>query len=472
MIDLNQLRSAYVRLPPPARRILGPLLSFVPLRYRFGKTYDSYRQSIKRSRHDASFTSQWQLSRLRELIRVASEKSPYYKRLFQKTGLRSESIASFAISDLRKLPILTKDEVRQYRHDLLTCSADKLDIISTSGSTGIPLSFFLDRARSAIEWAFVQDSWSRISYEPHHRRAVFRGIHFNQVDQKPWEFDYALGELRLSPFHMTPSHMNEYIFLIKKYKIFFLHGYPSALSIFSNHVKRIECTDVANQIKGVMTISENIHCHQRSLISQAFPFARITSFYGMSEKVLFATEVVDVPDTFEMEPLYGICEIVDDAGELILEPGQAGRLIGTGLLFHGMPFIRYDTGDIAQLVDLPSHDNIFRMKVKNIRSRWGQEFLVGTHGELISMTAINIHSPAYESISAFQFQQHIPGKAILKVVPENGCSLDDIRPFLDEISAKIGSSMTFEFKLADRLDQNVRGKTKFIDQKIDLKTYQ
>ena len=380
--------------------------------------------------------------------------------------------APFEISDLQKLPILTKDELRKYRQDFLTCPAEKLDIISTSGSTGMPLSFYLDKERSAIEWAFIQDSWSRIGYDPQQRRAVFRGIHFSQVDQKPYEFDPALGELRLSPFHMTPNWMNKYSQLIIRYKIKFLHGYPSALSLFSNFVNRTRHADLSRKITGIMSISENLFYHQRELISKVFPYAKITSYYGMSEKVLFATEVMDDPGTFEMEPLYGICEVVDDAGELIRAPGKTGRMVGTGLLFHGMPFIRYDTGDMAELVEMPSQDNSFRMKVKNIRSRWGQEFLVGSHGELISMTAINIHSTAYGSMSTFQFQQEIPGQATLKVVPEKGYSLDDIRHFIDEISEKIGSSMIFKIKIVESLDKNTRGKTKFIDQKIDLKAYQ
>jgi phenylacetate-CoA ligase len=41
---------------------------------------------------------------------------------------------------------------------------------------------------------------------------------------------------------------------------------------------------------------------------------------------------------------------VDDGGGPVVEPGASGRIISTGLLFPGMPFIRYDTGDKAQLV--------------------------------------------------------------------------------------------------------------------------
>ena len=281
----------------------------------------------------------------------------------------------------------------------------------------------------------------------------------------------ALGELKLSPFHLTSDWMPLFADLIRHYQADFLHGYPSALSIFASYVLKAHRDDLSRQVKGVMAISETLFDHQRSLIASAFPHAKITSFYGMSEKVLFATELLDEPGTFELEPLYGIGEIVDDAGAVLHESGATGRLLGTGLLFHGMPFIRYDTGDVAELVAAPSEQNGYRLRVRGIRSRRAQEFLVGRHGELISMTAINIHSAAYASLSAFQFHQSVPGEATLRVIPEPGCTVEDIRPFIAEISAKIGASMRFEIALVERLEQNTRGKTKFIVQELDLAAY-
>ena len=84
------------------------------------------------------------------------------------------------------------------------------------------------------------------------------------------------------------------------------------------------------------------------------------------------------------------------------------------------------------------------------------------------MTAINIHSPAYVKMTAFQFMQTSPGRALLKVIPAKNCVVEDIQPFVQEISRKIGRSMTFEIELVEKLESSVRGKTKFIDQRLDL----
>ncbi len=468
MIGLNQLRTAYVQAPPSVRRLLSPILSAIPLRYRFGGTYVDYRTKIDRSRRDLDFVSAWRRDRLRAIIGVATTRSPHYRRIAKCIGFDQSSIASFEVPDLAGFPILTKEELRGDCEDFLTCAKDKLDEVSTSGSSGTPLIIYLDKDRSAKEWAFVQDSWSKIGFEPRCIRAVFRGIHLDNVDKTPWEFEPALGELRLSPFHLTDAWMEKYCDLIQRYRASFLHGLPSAIFIFANYVLRAGRKDVADRISGIITSSEALFAHQRERMSHAFPKAKITSYYGMSEKVLFGSEVPDRSGVFEMEPLYGIAELVDDHGRTVEEPGKKGRIIGTGLLYRGMPLIRYDTNDIAELVESASEQNYYRIKVKNITSHWGQEFLVGIDGQLISMTAIDIRSPVYSKMSTFQFHQTKPGNATLMTVLAPGCSEEDIAPFIDEISAKIGSSLVFDIKIVDNIPRNLRGKSKFVDQKIDL----
>jgi len=467
VIRLDELRTAYIKAPPHIRRILSPLLALAPQSLLFGKTYQSYRRYIARSRKDVAFVAEWRRRGLRSMLKAALN-APHYHAVLGEIGLDESAIEQFEAQDLRLLPILTKPTLRASVENLRSCSPDELDLVSTSGSSGNPLYFYLEKSRSPIEWAFVQDSWAKIKYDPMKVRAVFRGVHLEDVDVMPWEYEPALRELRLSPFHLTPKWMGKYCELIQAHNATYLHGYPSAISTFANFVIASGNLEISRAIRGIMAISEAILPHQRSLIQEAFPKAKITSFYGMSEKVLFASEVVGNPGVYEMEPLYGILELVDEDGKIVEEPGTRGRIIGTSLLFKGFPFIRYDTEDEAELVEPAAESNLFRAKVRNITSRWNQEFLVGSHGQLISMTAINIHSEAYRKMIRFQFEQSKPGFATLKVIPAEGATIEDITPFVDEISHKIGSSIAFSVEITDRIALNKRGKARFIDQKLDL----
>ena len=170
--------------------------------------------------------------------------------------------------------------------------------------------------------------------------------------------------------------------------------------------------------------------------------------------------------------MYGYAELVNEHGQPVTEPGQPGRIVATGFLSTGMPLLRYETGDEAVLDHLPGIDNCYRLRVRNIRSRWAQEFLVSKRSALISMAAINIHSPIYSFIQEFQFYQDTPGLALVRIVPIPGKTSADFIPFVKEIMEKTGAGIDLQVQLVDQLAQNSRGKRPFIDQHIDHQLYQ
>jgi phenylacetate-CoA ligase len=465
---MDRLRTAFVHAPHWVRKAASPILTIIPQQLLYGSTYRKYRRDISRSRIDEAFTRQWQTSRLRELLVLASQRAPHYRSLTAHLALTKADLLKFEVADLSRFPILSKEQLRAGLNDFITQPPAQLDAVSTSGSSGRPLLFYLDKDRSAKEWAFVLDAWAKIGLSAKQTRAVFRGTYIPHVDGTPWEFHSPLRELRLSPFHLTNSWMTKYCDLIMQFNATYLYGYPSALAIFAAHVLREGRHDVATQIQGAATISEVLLDHQRELIAHTFNTKNIGSSYGMSEKVAFGSELPGQPGVFEIEPLYGITELIADDGKPVTMAGEQGRIVSTGLLFRGMPLVRYDTGDLAELVEAPDPRNFYRLVVRNIRSRWVQEFLVGADHRLISTTAITFHSPAYSKMQAFQFFQDAPGRAVIKVVPVAGCGMDEIRLIIREISRNICSSIYFEIELVEKLDMNDRGKTKFIDQKLNL----
>jgi phenylacetate-CoA ligase len=225
-------------------------------------------------------------------------------------------------------------------------------------------------------------------------------------------------------------------------------------------------------LKGVIPISEELYPQQRELILEAFRPARVLVTYGLSEKTAIAGELPGQPGAYEIEPLYGITEIIGDDGCPVTIPGETGRIVGTGFISTSMPLLRYDTGDLAQLVRPATRGNCYRMQIRSIKPRRGQEFVAGINGELISITSINIHSPLFSRIQEFQLFQDQPGEIIMRVVPAPGFGTSDIQPIVDEIQSKVGSSASFKLALEDSLETNARGKRKLIDQRLDLDAYQ
>lgn len=468
IIDI--LRGMYVGLPPSVKKMLSPLLVLLPAKRKYGKTYLEMREIIAASEENNENIINYRANRLRVIFNAASS-TKYYKENFKDIDIIKDLDYQGLIQLLARFPILTKESIKERLEVLLSVPADALDEISTGGSSGQPLKFYLDKNRSVREWAFIHQIWSACGYEVGETRAVLRGVLINNVDQKPWEYDAALSELKLSPFHLTHKNIAIFFEEIERRKINYIHGYPSAISILAKHIEQ-NGWGYADNIKGVFLISEPVFPHQQQQIRRSFKHAKLLPFYGMSEKVAIAKEVDDSDGTYVFNPLYGITELVSASGELITTPGEKGRIISTGLMCSGLPFIRYDTEDEAELVEPATESNNYRLTVKNIRPRRSQEYIVGKNGEVFSMAAINIHSDAYSLIKEFQLKQEDPGLVQILVVPNDGVEKNKLNDFLEEIQQKVGSNTSFSLKLVDEIARTARGKAKFIEQLLNLEDYQ
>jgi phenylacetate-coenzyme A ligase PaaK-like adenylate-forming protein len=465
---LDIARGAYVRSPKVLRDAVSPALALLPVSLKYGRSYQDWRTAIRRSRTDKAFTEVRRLDALRALMAKAYAGSPFWRERIDLALSGRPDLAHFDFETLAALPVLTKDVLRQAGPEALAQAATTLDHASTSGSSGQPLLFWLDKDRSPREFAFVNDVWARTGYRDGDARCVLRGLLLDDIDQRPFEWEAGLKELRCSPFAMTQARMDLYLDMIDARRIAYLHGYPSAIEILCRHIWR-KGWQPKRPILGVFPISEPLYPYQRDVIRTALPDAEIAPFYGLSERVLFASEVDGEEDLYAFEPLYGHAELVDENGRAVTEPGQRGSIVGTGFLSTGMPFIRYETGDTAELAQSAAAANGWRLQVRAIAPRRQPEFLVGAEGNrIVTPTIVPVHPDKFFGVSEFQFYQDTPGHCLIKVVPAAGCGAKEADLFVDEIQHRVGSAIRFELRLVGELAGNARGKRPFIDQRLDL----
>ena len=86
-------------------------------------------------------------------VKHVYENVPYYRNLMDKKGVKPEDIQS--VDDIKKLPFLSKDDLREaYPYGLLgTDLKNCVRIQSTSGTTGQPAAPMKTSARSATATA-------------------------------------------------------------------------------------------------------------------------------------------------------------------------------------------------------------------------------------------------------------------------------------------------------------------------------
>jgi phenylacetate-coenzyme A ligase PaaK-like adenylate-forming protein len=459
---VDELRGRYAHAPRWAQRAVGTALSVVPPELLYGGTYRRLQVDIERSEWDAAFVEERTRAQLAALIGAARRTRFYGERL---AGLPA---GTPTLADLATLPVLTKEEVRHRADDMLAAPRSTMDEVMTGGtSTGVALSFYLDKDRSVKEWAYLTHLWQRVGYRPGDRLAVlgYRGVtQIERPTQKPWAWEPGTRELRLSPLRMVPAVMDEYLALVTRYKVAFFYGYPSALSILAGHARNRGWTPPPT-LRGVLLMSEAIRPFQREAMREGFGPIPLLSCYGLSEKVAIAGEVPGSPGEYEFEPLYGWTELVDAAGLPVTTPGDQGTLVGTGFVSMGMPLIRYDTGDLATAVTTPSAENRWRLRVRDIVSCYWQEYLVTREGGLV--TPIVLY-PNNRVAREFQFVQHEPGRAVLRLVLEEGVGRAETDGLVREVNRRADGTMDVTAEVVDGIAPTSRGKRVMVEQHLDL----
>ena len=90
----------------------------------------------------------YQLTRLRALLTEAGKSVPYYRQLFADLNFEPARISS--VSDLARLPFLTKPLIRQHSNALKHESATRLTRSNTGGSSAEPENQRLARRTAGI----------------------------------------------------------------------------------------------------------------------------------------------------------------------------------------------------------------------------------------------------------------------------------------------------------------------------------
>ena len=103
--------------------------------------------------------------------------------MFDPEGLRS-------LNEIRQIPLMNKETVRDNFSVLIATNIPKRlrTYHTTGGSTGVPLGFYFEKAKSDIaERAFVLRSWSWVGYRPGDKIVQLRGHAIKSG--KLYEFD-------------------------------------------------------------------------------------------------------------------------------------------------------------------------------------------------------------------------------------------------------------------------------------------
>jgi phenylacetate-CoA ligase len=281
--------------------------------------------------------------RLRAFIQSCHQHVPYVRARLQAAGVAPEEIRVAA--DLRRLPLLTKADIRRHRPDLRARNATRLSSFTTGGSTGEPLIFDLGKRRIASRVAARQrvNRWWGVHVGDPEIAIWGSPIELTRQDEVRQLRDWLQRSRLLSAFEMNDQMMSAYIDILSSGHWRQVFAYPSAVYLLCLYARNTGRDLRKAGIKVVFVTSEVLLPHQRKLIAEIFG-CPVANGYGGRDSGFIAHECPQGGMHLMSDLL--VVEIVDDAGNSV-PVGQPGQVVVTDLYSEEAPFLRYATGDIA-----------------------------------------------------------------------------------------------------------------------------
>jgi len=457
------LEKIYRRAPTWAQHVFLNGYAVGVAWHRYGRAYRrAVRECLDQDRWPAERMRSFQDGRVRELVRVAYERTAHYREVMDGLGLKPDDIGG--VDDLSLLPLLEKSTVRAEGARLMTAQRPGPGGVHghTSGPTGSPLGLWYDRATCVMTNAVdrLQKIWGGM--EPGDWIGVFLGRVVVPAESGPpfWRANHVLRQLWFSSFHMSDGWLPRYVDAIRARRLRFLEGYPSTLFILAKHLlgrgERLP-------MKAVFTSSETLHRIQREAISEAFQ-CEVFDFYGHAERTIFATEC-EAHEGRHLAEGFGFVEVVDADGNPV-GPGETGFLVGTSLHNKAMPMLRYRTGDLSSITEEPCACGRPARRIVDVTTK-AEDIVVTPDGRLVSPSILTHPFKPFDGVRKSQIVQEAPDFVRVRLVLAESFSPEERDRLIGGLQERLGKAVRIVTEEVDDIPPEKSGKFRWVISKVD-----
>jgi phenylacetate-CoA ligase len=285
---------------------------------------------------------EFQWAELRKLLAHVFQSVPYLRQKYRAAGVELRDLRGW--DDFRRLPPLTRAEVNAHGAELCsTTYQGRLLPHATGGSSGVPARFF--RTYESYDWrlAAKDRAYSWTGWQPGERALYLWGAPVGHV---PWHralkvrvHDLVQRHLVVSTFSQSDALWERVYSRAVRFRPALVVGYVSSLEGFASHLRRTN----------------------RSLPSIRWAIAGAEPLFEATRRRVEEALGVPVFNTYgsrEFMSIGGECEyggglhvhaenlVVETRDESAADPSE---ILITDLHNYGMPFVRYETGDLGRL---------------------------------------------------------------------------------------------------------------------------
>jgi len=403
---------------------------------------------------------------LKQLLQDAYEHVPFYRRRFDKAGFNPNAFRE--VDDLRGIPYLTRDDLRQSFESLKSSQYNEAEMprAATGGTTSNPVPFLRTtesvQSKNALQMRF--DGWAGLNAGD---KVFYVWGALQDFAQRPswrWHvFDrYIMRRVYAPTSLFNEKLLEQYRVQMSRFRPRAIYAYPTPLALFCEYLR--ESGRDFPAVKSVICTAEPLFSAQRNIIESVLG-CRVFEQYGSREFGMIAGEC-EAHAGLHINPLAAVVEFIpveDSATELF-------EIIVTDLLNFGMPLIRYRVGDCAAPVSGSCACGRGYPRIAQLAGRTTDVFYLPDGSKVPGVSLTN------------RVVQHIPGIEQMQIIQEQ---LDHIhvkyvpgvsfaRADLDFLTGKLRNFfplvVRITFEQVEEIPRERSGKTRFCICRIPAMT--
>lgn len=433
---------------------------------RFGGVFPAaYKAAKDREGFSKEKWLDYQNEQLRKIVLHTYKHVPFYKRKFHEARLSSGELTKINSDSLHHLPVIIKDELRQFGTSTLLSSVRERrgQFFASSGSTGTPARILFSHAMHQRWFALFEArvrNWAGVnSFIP---RGMIGGRRIiGDAENQPPFYRYNSFEKQVyfSAYHISKRNAEDYLQGMNKHHVEYMTGYAMSNFFLARFFKELSIE--APQLKSVITSSEKLTKEMRKVFTEVYNCKTFDGWSGVEACGLISE---CEHGNLHISPDAGIIEVLDDDMQPV-EAGVAGTVYCTGFLNYDQPLIRYNIGDSIILSNETCSCGRAMPVVKEIIGRT-EDVVIGKDGREM----VRFHSifNGMAAIKKAQVIQESLDDIIVKVVVEDKLLQKERVLMASRIKSQLGDVTVF-IEEVENIPLAANGKFKAVISKIKRK---
>lgn len=398
--------------------------------------------------------------RIQKMVAHAHANVPFYRKRYQAIGFEPGDLKTW--EDFAKLPVVKKSDLILNLDEMTAenIPAERRELHQTSGSTGEPTKFWIDKDRYTLVFANAHMNLRWIGMEVGERQSWMWPAKNGPTGRSTWSRRLPARlinrQLLLSP-NVDEDVMAIIHGRMKRFRPKSMVSFPTRIVHYIHFLESRGIDPI--RMQGIICTGETLFSHQRRDFKAKLR-SPIFNRYGSIEMGDIAHECT----AHEGMHVNTHRVWVETTPEPTLSE-KLGMIVATDLDNLATPFIRYETGDIGEMWDEgTTHDCPCGLRLPRIADVQGRvrDVLEAPSGRIYERLVYSHIADDTPGINLFQVVRKGPKDLTVRVQVDERFPADGREQIIRNLNGRTNGEFDITVELVDEIETTVSGKLRLL----------